>query len=100
VRASGGGTKSPLWRQILADVLQAEIVTINTAEGAAYGAAILAAVGTGAFESVEAACEQLIHVTGRTKPGGDTAVYDQIYPLYRQLYPALKETYTQTARLA
>jgi xylulokinase len=100
VRASGGGTKSPLWRQILADVLQAEIVTINTAEGAAYGAAILAAVGTGAFESVEAACEQLIHVTGRTKPGGDTTVYDQIYPLYRQLYPALKETYAQTARLA
>jgi xylulokinase len=99
VRASGGGTKSPLWRQILADVLQAEIVTINTAEGAAYGAAILAAVGTGAFESVEAACAQLIHVTGRTEVGGDTAVYEQIYPLYRQLYPALKPTFTGTADL-
>jgi xylulokinase len=90
VRASGGGTKSALWRQILADVLQAEIVTINTAEGAAYGAALLAAVGTGAFESVEAACDQLIHVTGRTRPGGNTAVYDRIYPYYQQLYPALK----------
>jgi xylulokinase len=99
VRASGGGVKSPLWRQILADVLQAEIVTINTAEGAAYGAAILAAVGTGAFASVETACEQLIHVTGSTKPGGDTAVYDQLYPLYRQLYPALKPTFTEIAKL-
>lgn len=93
VRASGGGTKSALWRQILADVLQAEIVTINTAEGAAYGAAILAAVGTGVFESVEAACAQLIHVMGRTEVSGDTAVYDQIYPLYRQLYPALQPTF-------
>lgn len=100
VRASGGGSKSLLWRQILADVLQAEIVTINTAEGAAYGAAILAAVGTGAFESVAAACAQLIHVTGGMKPGGDTAVYEQIYPLYRQLYPALKPTFDATAKLA
>jgi xylulokinase len=96
VRASGGGVKSALWRQILADVLQAEIVTINTAEGAAYGAAILAAVGTGAFGSVETACTQLIQVTGRTTPGMDTAVYDQIYPLYRQLYPALKPTFDAT----
>ena len=100
VRASGGGPKSSLWRQILADVLQAEIVTINTAEGAAYGAAILAAVGTGEIESVEAACEQLIHVTGRTEVGGDTAVYNQIYPLYQQLYPALKQTFTDIAKLA
>ena len=93
VRASGGGVKSPLWRQILADVLQAEIVSINTTEGAAYGAAILAAVGTGAFASVEDACQQLIQVTGRTEPGANTAVYDEIYPLYRDLYPALKSTF-------
>jgi xylulokinase len=99
VRASGGGTKSPLWRQILADVLQAEIVTINTAEGAAYGAAILAAVGTGLFESVEVACEQLIYVTGSTRPGENTAVYNQIYPLYQQLYPALKPIFSATAQL-
>lgn len=96
VRASGGGVKSALWRQILADVLQAEIVTINTAEGAAYGAAILAAVGTGAFESVATACQQLIRVTGSARPGRDTAVYDQLYPLYRQLYPALKPTFDAT----
>lgn len=100
VRASGGGVKSALWRQILADVLQAEIVTINTTEGAAYGAAILAAVGTGVFESVETAGQQLIQVTGRTKPGEDTAVYDQLYPLYRQLYPSLKPTFTELGKLA
>ena len=97
VRASGGGTKSALWRQILADVLQAEIVTINTAEGAAYGAAILAAVGVEAFDSVESACEQLIRVTGRTEMGKDTAVYNQIYLHYRDLYPALKPTFQRLA---
>ncbi len=93
VRVSGGGTRSPLWRQILADVLQAEMVTINTAEGAAYGAALLAAVGAGAFASVPDACRQVIAVTGRTAVGPDTAVYNQIYPLYRQLYPALQPTF-------
>ncbi len=90
VRVSGGGTRSPLWRQILADVLQVEMVTINTAEGAAYGAALLAAVGVGVFPSVPAACQQVIQVTGRTAVGGDAAVYDRAYALYGQLYPALK----------
>ena len=98
VRASGGGTKSAIWRQILADVLQAEIVSINTAEGAAYGAAILAAVGVEAFDSVESACEQLIRVTGRTEMGKDTAVYDQIYLHYRDLYPALKPSFQRLAK--
>ena len=92
VRVSGGGTRSPLWRQILADVLQVEMVTINTAEGAAYGAALLAAVGMGVFASVPAACQQVIQVTGRTAVGGggDAGVYGRAYALYGQLYPALK----------
>ncbi|MBK8905148.1 MAG: xylulokinase [Anaerolineaceae bacterium] len=93
VRASGGGLRSPLWRQILADVLQAEIVTVNTTEGAAYGAAVLALVGAGVFGSVEEACAALVQVTGKTEPGGDTAVYNQLYPLYQGLYPALKPTF-------
>ena len=97
VRASGGGMRSPLWRQILADVLQAEIVTVNTTEGAAYGAALLALVGAGAFASVEAACAQLVRVTGKTEPGGNTAVYNRLYPAYQQLYPALKQTFTALA---
>ncbi len=99
IRASGGGLRSPLWRQILADVLQAEIVTVNTTEGAAYGAAVLALVGAGVFASVEAACAALVRVTGRTEPGGDTAVYNQLYPIYQQLYPALKPTFTALANV-
>lgn len=90
VRISGGGAKSALWRQILADVFQAELVTVNTAEGAAYGAALLAATGTGAFNSVEEACQATINITGVTSPGDQSAVYQELYPLYRELYPALK----------
>ena len=55
VRASGGGTASPLWRQILAYVLRAELATVSTTEGAAFGAGVLGAVGAGWFGSVEAA---------------------------------------------
>jgi len=95
VRVTGGGARSPLWRQILADVFNAEIVTVNSEEGAAYGAALLAATGSGVFESVEAACDATIQITGSTKPGKDQAVYEKLYPLYRDLYPALKPTFTK-----
>jgi len=95
VRVTGGGARSPLWRQILADVLKAEIVTVNTTEGAAYGAALLAATGGGTFENVEAACDTTIRVTGSTTPGPNQSVYDEIYPLYRGLYPALSPTFNQ-----
>jgi len=93
VRVTGGGAKNPLWRQILADVLNAEVVTVNTTEGAAYGAALLAAVGSGVFGSVEAACDMTITITGCTGPGKDQSIYDDIYPLYRGLYPALRPTF-------
>ena len=97
VRISGGGTRSGIWRQILADVLQAELVTVNTTEGAAYGAAVLAAVGTGTFDSTEHACEQLIRITGRTAPGENVARYNEQYAVYRTLYPALKATFAALA---
>jgi xylulokinase len=94
VRASGGGTKSALWRQILASVLEAELVTVNTTEGAAYGAALLAATGAGAFPSVENACETAITVTGRTSPDDlQVEAYRRGYPIYRELYPALTSTF-------
>lgn len=93
-RVSGGGAKSPLWRQILADAFGCELVTVNTTEGAAYGAALLAAVGAGKYPSVEAACETAIQVTGSTLPDSKQAsAYEQVYPLYRGLYPALKPTF-------
>lgn len=97
VRVTGGGARSPLWRQILADILQAEVVTVNTVEGAAYGAALLAATGAGAFANVESACDATIQITGRISPDKDQSVYEKLYPLYRGLYPALKPTFAAIA---
>jgi xylulokinase len=90
VRISGGGAKSPLWRQIMADVLGVELVTVNTTEGAAYGAALLAGVGAGLYGDVPAACEATIQVTGRTLPDAEReTIYPDYYERYRALYPAL-----------
>ena len=90
VRITGGGAKSALWRQILADVLGANLTTVNTVEGAAFGAALLAATGADAFESVDTACQAGIKVTGQTEPGQDQEIYRDVYPLYQALYPTLK----------
>lgn len=89
VRASGGGTASPLWRQILADVLRAEIATVSTTEGAAYGAGVLAAAGAGWFASVEAAGDAWIRAVPVATPGADADRYAEAHALYRDLYPAL-----------
>jgi xylulokinase len=99
VRVSGGGAKSALWRQILADVLNAELVTVNTTEGAAFGAALLAGVGAGVYPDVQAACQAVIKLTGQTLPGEAVSTYADIYPLYRSLYPALKDEFVSIAGL-
>jgi xylulokinase len=92
VRISGGGARSLLWRQILADVFGAELVTVNTTEGAAYGAALLAGVGAGLWPDVDSACQATVRLTGSTVPQpAQQAAYEKYYALYRQLYPALKE---------
>ncbi len=94
VRASGGGTKGALWRQILASVLEAELVTVNTAEGAAFGAALLAAVGAGHWPDVASACKAAVKLTGSTQPDAQQVeAYRKAYPLYRELYPALKSSF-------
>lgn len=90
IRASGGGTRSPLWRQILADVLGAEIVSVSTAEGAAAGAGVLAAVGAGWFPSVGEAASAMVKVSGAVPPGPDREIYHRLHPLYQTLYPALR----------
>ncbi len=93
VRVSGGGARSALWRQILADVFNAELVTVNTTEGAAYGAALLAGVGVGAWADVDSACQSTVRQTGATEPRpGQVEFYEKVYTLYRGLYPALRET--------
>ena len=91
VRATGGGAKSPLWRQIIADVLGVELVTTNAQEGPAFGAALLAGVASGVYTSVQQACETTVRVVERTEPRPEVeGVYAQMYETYRALYPALK----------
>ena len=96
VRASGGGTASRLWMQILADVMEVEVATVSTTEGAAYGAALLAAVGSGWHQTVQAGCEAWVRVTPLTLPGADAAAYAAGYEEYRTLYPALAPTFHRT----
>jgi xylulokinase len=94
VRIAGGGAKGPLWRRIVASALGLPMVTVNSTEGAAYGAALLGAVGGGAWPSVEAACDATIAVTGRDEPVAKwSEAYAALYPRYRELYGALKPTY-------
>jgi xylulokinase len=97
-RVSGGGAKSFLWRQILADVLDMELVTVNTTEGAAYGAALLAATGADIYPDVSSACAAVIQTTGRITPSPASAIYRGMYPLYRDLYPALGSSFHGMAR--
>jgi xylulokinase len=101
VRVSGGGARSPLWRQILADVLGAELVTVNTTEGAAFGAALLAGVGAGMWPTVDEACAAAIHLTGSTVPiAANLGRYDELYRIYGVLYPVLKSSFAKLGRLA
>jgi len=100
VRISGGGARSTLWRQILADVLGVELVTVNTTEGAAFGAALLAGVGAGFYENVPAACETTIQITGHTNPSQATRAYQEYYPHYCAMYPALAPEYKAMAELS
>lgn len=91
LRATGGGAKSHLWRQIIADVLGVELVTTNAAEGPAFGAALLAGVASGIYDSIHQACETTIHVVERTEPLPTAERdYAQAYETYHALYPALK----------
>ena len=100
VRASGGGARSELWRQIQADVFNTELVTVNATEGPAYGVALLAGVGTGIWRSVPEACDATIKITGSTRPDPDRVkVYDGYYSVYRGLYDRLKPAYDQVAEL-
>ena len=91
VRVTGGGAKSPLWRQIIADVLGVELVTTNATEGPAFGAALLAGVASGLYPSVLQACEATVRVMERTGSRPEVErVYAQAYETYKALYPALK----------
>src|SRR5689334_24162532 len=94
VRVSGGGAKSLLWRQILADTLDAELVSVSTTEGAAFGAALLAGVGAGVWPNIDTACAQTISTRDHVTPNKDVvALYDSLYAQYKLLYPTLKPVF-------
>ena len=91
IRLGGGGARSPLWRQIQADVYGREVEIVAAEEGAAYGAAILAGVGAGAWSSVEQACDAVVRVAKRIQPNAqDSATMQLAYATYRKIYGALK----------
>ncbi len=91
VRLGGGGARSPLWRQIQADVYGYPVETVEAEEGAAYGAALLAGVGGGVWPTVDAACDAVVRVAARVEPDPKSeAVLARHYERYRALYPALK----------
>jgi xylulokinase len=94
VRLSGGGARNPLWRQIQADIYGNDVCTINATEGPAFGVALLAHVGTGAFASVPEACDATIRVAERTAVDpAAKALYDRGYAIYRKLYLDLRDSF-------
>jgi xylulokinase len=91
IRLGGGGARSPLWQQIQADIYGMPVELIEADEGGAYGAALLAGVGTGNWPSVELACETSVRVAKRVEPNPKTAELMNLqYAEYRKLYPALQ----------
>ena len=88
VRSSGGGAKSPFWRQTLADILQKTVVTLESQEGSAYGAALLAMAGTGAYGSVPEVCGAVIREVDKVTPQDSS--YESRYRTYRDLYPGVE----------
>jgi xylulokinase len=94
IRVGGGGARSPLWRQIQADVYGQSVETVQAEEGAAYGAALLAGVGAGVWPSVDAACDAVVHVAKRTAANPETVrVLGESYAKYRRIYPALRSIF-------
>lgn len=94
---SGGGSRSALWKQMLADIFATPCAMVNALEGAAYGAAILAAVGVGGFSSVQEACSTFIQKVETVDPGPDQETYKRNYPIYKSLYPSLKAQFAKIA---
>ena len=100
IRVSGGGAKSELWRQLQADVFGQNVVTINAEQGPAYGVALLAAVGAGAYRNIEEACTATIKIREKTtRKAKSSAAYNQRFPLFQQLYHSLKKDFKAISAL-
>ncbi len=100
ILTSGGGAKSRLWREMQANVLGKKVVTINTDQGPALGVALLAAVGAGAYSSIQQACNAVIKETSVTSVQRKLKRdYDKRFPIYQQLYQSLRHNFTDIANL-
>ena len=96
IRLGGGGARSPLWRQIQADVYAHEVEILKAEEGAAYGAAILAGVGAGSWKSVDEACDAAVRVAKTISPIKESsAAMQRGYQTYRRIYPALHSIFSE-----
>ena len=96
IRLGGGGARSPLWRQIQADVYAHEVEIFEAEEGAAYGAAILAGVGSGCWKSVDEACDAVVRVAKRVSTNKESSTAMQRgYQTYRRIYPALHSIFAE-----
>jgi xylulokinase len=92
IRLGGGGARGTVWRQVQADVYGMPVDLVEAEEGPAYGAALLAGVGVGAWPSVESACEAAVRVAKRIEPDKkDSAVMNRQYGAYKKMYPALRD---------
>ena len=100
IRTSGGGALSNLWRQIHADVFNSEVITVSgSAEGGAYGAALVAGAGVGMWSSVEEAL-QVVKAETRNDPISENyEIYNKLFPVYRELYGALKSSFDKIAEI-
>ncbi len=100
VRLSGGGAKSPFWHQLFADIFNTRVATLETQEGSAYGAALLAMVGTREYNSAMEVCRAVIKEVTVKEPQPETAAfYEARYSVYRSVYPALKPVFQAIGEL-
>jgi len=94
IRASGGGAKNPFWRQMQADVFGKSVTAMAADEGAAYGVALLAAVGAGHFKNINEACQATLQTAERSKPDPKARrVYNRAFPVFQDLYKALRDEF-------
>jgi len=100
VRATGGGARSLLWRQILADVFGTQLVTVDVTDSTAFGAALLAGVGTEVYANVPEACRATVKVVDEVQPDAQRqATYDAYYRVYHSLYAPLRQAFKEVSSI-
>ena len=100
IRTTGGGAKSPFWRQLQADLLGKKVAALANDAGASFGVALLAAVGCGEYKNIAEACKQSVRTADECKPHLATRrYYNRAMPQYQQLYQSLQGNFREIAQL-